>query len=502
MTEDPLSRVLSEFARTLLTDFPIQGILDHLVGRIVDILPIEAAGVSLISPTTAPRFIAASDEAAMRFERLQTRLGEGPCLAAYETAEAISIPDIGRDDRFPVFAGQAKAEGLVAVFTFPLRDGDHCIGALDLYRTSAGALGKREMSAAQTLADVATAYLLNAQARVDLKAASATEQAAIERLRKLDQARNEFVATVSHELRTPMTSISGYVELLQDRSAGGLTTEQGRFVDAISRNSDRLAALADDLLTLSSLEPGAHCAEYDDVDMAEVVFAAASTLQAVLAGRQLELTLDAPDTALVVHGDARHLERLVLNLLTNAVKFTEDGGWVRCALQHHGGAVLLEVSDNGIGIPEGEQHELFTRFFRASTAHEHAIQGSGLGLAIVQSIVQSHGGRVSVRSAQMRGTTFLVELPAVLRHAEPSPGRCRREARCRPMNGCGNHRNPGSYPRPTRDSDVAPFPLLRDQQREAQAIRPRVAGLSRQSHAREIDGGCSGSSSSAPRLVP
>ena len=333
MTEEQLSDVLSEFAHTLLTDFPIQGILDHLVGRIVDILPIDAAGVTLISPRTAPRFVAASDDTAMRFEKLQSQLGQGPCMAAYETAQPISIPHLGQDDRFPVFAEKALAGGLVGVFTFPLREGEHCLGALDLYRTSEGDLGAREMSAAQTLADVATAYLLNAQARVDLKASSETEHAAVERLRALDQARNEFVATVSHELRTPMTSITGYVELLQDRDGGQLSPEQSDFVDAIRRNSDRLTALANDLLTLSSLEPGVPATRHLDVDLGEVLFAAASSMASVLAGRCLELTLDAPPEPVIVKGDARHLERLVLNLLTNAVKFTPDRGWVKCVLQ-------------------------------------------------------------------------------------------------------------------------------------------------------------------------
>ena len=101
LTEDRLSDVLSEFARTLVTDFPIQGILDHLVVRIVDILPIGGAGVSLISPTTHPRFIAASDESAMRYERLQSDLGEGPCLAAYETDAPITIPDLAERRPLP-----------------------------------------------------------------------------------------------------------------------------------------------------------------------------------------------------------------------------------------------------------------------------------------------------------------------------------------------------------------------------------------------------------------
>ncbi len=170
--EQPLSNVLSEFARTLVTDFPIQGILDHLVLRIVDVLPISAAGVSLISPGSHPRFIAASDGSAMRFEQLQAELDEGPCLAAFETGEAVSVPDLRDDDRFPNFAPRALEEGLAAVFTFPLRQGDHQLGALDLYRTTPGPMDAGAMVAAQTLADVAAAYLLNAQARADLRESS------------------------------------------------------------------------------------------------------------------------------------------------------------------------------------------------------------------------------------------------------------------------------------------------------------------------------------------
>lgn len=170
--EHRLSQVLSEFARTLVTDFPIQSILDHLVERIVEVLPISAAGVTLISPGADPHYVAASDAAALRFEQLQSELGEGPCLVTYATGEAVTVPDLGADDRFPVFARLAREEGLRAVFTFPLRDGERRLGALDLYRTTAGGLEPQAMVAAQTLADVAAAYLLNAQARADLRESS------------------------------------------------------------------------------------------------------------------------------------------------------------------------------------------------------------------------------------------------------------------------------------------------------------------------------------------
>jgi diguanylate cyclase (GGDEF)-like protein len=172
VNEGKLSAVLSEFARTLTTDFPIQRILDHLVARIVEVLPITAAGVTLISEGRAPRYVAASDLSALRFERLQTELGEGPCLTAYETGEAVSIPDLSAGDLFPRFAPAAIDAGLAAVFTFPLRGGQGRLGALDLYRDAPGELDQQDMAAAQTLADVAAVYLLNAQARDEARATS------------------------------------------------------------------------------------------------------------------------------------------------------------------------------------------------------------------------------------------------------------------------------------------------------------------------------------------
>ncbi len=388
--QDDLSVVLSEFAHTLVTDFPIQGILDHLVRRIVDILPIGAAGVSLISPTTHPHLVAGSDESAVRYEHLQTELGEGPCLAAYETDGAIAIPDLTDDDRFPRFAKAALGEGLVAVFTFPLRNDDRCLGALDLYRTTPGVLEADDMETAQTLADVATAYLLNSEARL---------------------AKSEFVATVSHELRTPMTSIAGFVELLQDDEEGRLSHDQETFVDAISRNSSRLNALANDLLTVSALEGTAGQHQHVSVDLGAVVAAAHGTLAPAIAARQLDVTFQTPAGPVLVSGDATSLEALVTNLVGNALKFTDDGGWVRCTLSTDAGTARLEVADNGLGIPEPEQRDLFTRFFRSSTAQEHAIQGTGLGLTIVDSIVRSHGGDISVVSEHLRGSAFTVTLP-------------------------------------------------------------------------------------------
>jgi diguanylate cyclase (GGDEF)-like protein len=171
-SEVQLSDVLSEFARTMLTDFPIQGILDHLVKRIVEVLPVTAAGVTLISPNLGPRYVAASDESALCYEKLQTELGEGPCLVAYRTGRAVAVADLQAENRFPRFTSRAVEAGLGAVFTFPLHSDDQRLGALDLYRRTPGALDAAAMAASQTLADVTSAYLINAQARSDLRESS------------------------------------------------------------------------------------------------------------------------------------------------------------------------------------------------------------------------------------------------------------------------------------------------------------------------------------------
>jgi diguanylate cyclase (GGDEF)-like protein len=174
-TEEKLSGILSEFARTVVTDFPIQAILDHLVVRIVDVLPVTGAGVTLIAPGTDPRYVAASDAAAQSFERLQADLGEGPCIAAYASGETVCVPSLRMDRRFPRFGPRALELGLEAVFTFPLNHGAEKLGALDVYCTESGPMEAAEMTAAQTLAGVTAAYLLNARARADLQ--EATEQA-------------------------------------------------------------------------------------------------------------------------------------------------------------------------------------------------------------------------------------------------------------------------------------------------------------------------------------
>jgi GAF domain-containing protein len=169
--EQTLWSVLGEFARTVRTNFPVQGILGHLVKRIVDMLPIPSAGIALISAGVAPHYVAVSDHEDLRFEhpRSNPGEGEGPCVQAFETGQPVVVPDLRVGRRFPRFAPAAATTQLTAVFTFSLNGGVGRLGALDLYRDApAEDLDSTDMVSAQTLTDVAAAYLLNAQARDEL----------------------------------------------------------------------------------------------------------------------------------------------------------------------------------------------------------------------------------------------------------------------------------------------------------------------------------------------
>ena len=237
------------------------------------------------------------------------------------------------------------------------------------------------------------------------------DREATARLRDLDRAKSDFVSMVSHEIRTPITNIVGYTEMLQDGAAGPLSREQDRLLDAVRRNGRRLIGLIDDLLTLSRIESGSFTLKKTEVDLLSVFDRAHEAVDPLVAGRRLGIDVDLPHQPVLVLGDAEQLERVVESVLTNAVKFTEDGGHVQWSLSTEDGHAVIEVEDNGIGIAEDEQADLFTRFFRSRAAQERAIQGSGLGLAIAQWIVHGHGGEITVRSREHVGTLVQVVLP-------------------------------------------------------------------------------------------
>ncbi len=235
----------------------------------------------------------------------------------------------------------------------------------------------------------------------------------IDRLERLDQQKTNFLATVSHELRTPLTSISGYLELLQDGDAGELTGEQHQVLEVVDRNTRRLTSLIGDLLVLNQIESGGLKLNVTGVSMRELITHAGEELYPLVSSGAVELDIDAGPEAAIVQGDRGHLHRAVVNIVSNAIKFSHPGGVVtiRCTLDQGARRVLFTCEDNGIGIPADDQEQLFSRFYRASNATDQAIAGTGLGLSIVKQIVEDHGGELRLTSVEGEGTTVVIDLP-------------------------------------------------------------------------------------------
>ena len=237
------------------------------------------------------------------------------------------------------------------------------------------------------------------------------ERNALEELREVDKVKDAFVSTVSHELRTPITNIIGYSELLDEGDFGDLTPQQREAMVRIEDNSRRLLSLINDLLTLSALQSGTLEVNLVPVDLVEVVRSAEDAILPRLRGSGVGLVMDLPPEPLVVPGEAEKLERVLVNLMTNAIKFTPPQGTVTVRLVAEGSWAIAEVADTGYGIPPEDLDRLFSQFFRSSVAQRKHIQGTGLGLSIVRSIVEAHGGQVEVASTLDVGTTFRVYLP-------------------------------------------------------------------------------------------
>jgi signal transduction histidine kinase len=228
--------------------------------------------------------------------------------------------------------------------------------------------------------------------------------------RELDRMRDAFVATVSHELRTPLTSISGFLEMMEDEEHG--VGAAGRtYLDVIRRSTDRLHNLVEDLLLIAQIEARRVELELAPVDLTELTRRSVEACRPTANERQVSLDVIA-DHPPLVRADARRLEQVTDNLISNAIKFSATGGSVTVSIDSEGDSARLVVADTGIGIASDEVGQVFSRFFRASTASQAAIPGTGLGLSITRALVEQHGGSISLESVEGRGTTVTVHLPA------------------------------------------------------------------------------------------
>nr|WP_290665380.1 ATP-binding protein [Ardenticatena sp.] len=285
----------------------------------------------------------------------------------------------------------------------PLRVGGRIIGALDVQSTEPDVFSPQDIAVLQTLADQLAVAIENARAYE-------RQRETAERLRELDQLKSQFLANMSHELRTPLNSIIGFSRVILKGIDGPINELQRKDLETIYNSGQHLLSLINDILDISKIEAGKMRLDFDKVDLYQVFDSVLSTAQGLIKDKPVELIREIPEGLPTIIADATRVRQILLNLLSNAAKFTEKGE-IRVTATQAGDEVIISVSDTGPGIPEDQLDKLFEAFYQVDGSMTRKVGGTGLGLAITRHFVEMHGGKIWVRSTVGKGSTFTFSLP-------------------------------------------------------------------------------------------
>ena len=345
--------------------------------------------------------------------------------AALDTLTSGAFDCVLLDYRLPKSDGlallqRARANGLCVPFIVLTGQGDEELAA-EMMRAGASDYLAKSFVTPDRLERSIRHALRIAQAESERTLLLASEKAAREEAQAANRAKDEFMATLSHELRTPLNAILGWAHLLRDAKLDAAHTV--RAVDAVVRNAEAQARLIEDLLDVSRIATGKLDLDFAEVQLGALVDSLVDSFQPDAAAREITLTCVADGTA-EVQGDARRLQQIVGNLISNAIKFTPSGGRVDIALSRRASRAVITVRDTGIGLDAAFIPHAFERFQQAETGSTRRHGGLGLGLNIVRHLAGLHGGTVTAESeGHGRGATFTVSLPLVATARPPQADR-------------------------------------------------------------------------------
>lgn len=230
-------------------------------------------------------------------------------------------------------------------------------------------------------------------------------------MKKMDQMKSDFVSMVSHEIRSPMNSLLAQMNILLDGLAGDVTEKQREILERASGKISSLNNLVSELLDIARIESGMMTSEKEDIKILHLLKEQIKFHESEAANKKINIILDSPAELPSIMANLQSIEEVISNLITNAIKYSPDGGSITLKASVENDYFTLHVKDTGFGIPEEDLDKIFTKFHRVKDENTRTIHGTGLGLAIVKSIIESHHGRVSVVSCLGGGTTFTVVLP-------------------------------------------------------------------------------------------
>ena len=431
------SQALLHVTRAINRSVQLESVITLILQSAVELLDAAGAAVFLLAPPPAdpgaPAPPADSHLVAARYaiglagaadgETVDLPLDQALAGRAVRTRTTQVVDDVAAepDLAFPALAHGRQLRSLVAV---PLTVGEQSLGVLGTYSDRHAAFDADAVRLLEAFGAQAATALTNARLYDEAWRGREAAEREQQRLRELEQMKDEFLSTAAHELRTPLTTIRmaaglalEQMELLASRAASEGPGINPRLLDLlrlIAAGSERMQALVNSLLDLTRLEQGRTALNLAELDLREVVETAAAATQPLFASKNQQLTTHLPEAHYRVRGDRERLEQVLINLLSNAHKYSPPGAQVEVRGRRLDNECQLLVRDNGPGVPADERELIFERFYRSSRHREAGIPGTGLGLPIARTIAQLHRGRLWVEPAAEGGSIFALALPLVL----------------------------------------------------------------------------------------
>jgi two-component system, NtrC family, sensor kinase len=403
-------RALGEIGQAISSTLDLKSVLNTIVARATELSGTDA-GVVYEYHEQREVFVPRAT-AHLETEIVETMLatpvrkGEGATGRLAELPEPIQVPDILAAPAESRVRGALVRSGYRALLAVPLVREGHLLGGLTVIRRATGTFAADTIELLQTFATQSSLAIQNARLFREIEEKS-------HQLEVASQHKSEFLANMSHELRTPLNAIIGFSEVLTDRMFGELNEKQEEYLKDIYASGQHLLSLINDILDLSKIEAGRMELEATDFDLPSAIDNALILVRERASRRGITLGHSIDERLGVIRGDERKVKQVLLNLLSNALKFTPEGGRIDVCAAPGDGVAEISVADTGVGIAPEDQEAVFEEFRQVGTA-DKKVEGTGLGLALSRKFIELHGGRIWVESEVGKGSRFTFSLP--LRH--------------------------------------------------------------------------------------
>ena len=399
-------KALGEVSQAVSSTLDLQKVLATIVAHAAELSGTESGAIYEFDEASEEFQLRAthrmSEELIQAIQEAGVKLGETALGRAGVNREAVQIPDILEEPTYPT-SEIMKQEGFRALLAVPLLREDRLIGGLVVRRRAPGQFQKETVDLLQTFATQSALAIQNARLFREIEAKGRELEIA-------SKHKSDFLANMSHELRTPLNAILGYTELILDKIYGEVPENIQEVLERVEKNGRHLLGLINDVLDLSKIEAGQLVLSLDDYSMKDVVHTVFTSVESLAAEKNLELKVSVSPEVAQGKGDQQRISQVFLNLVGNAIKFTEAGE-VRIEATASNDNFVVSVSDTGPGLSEADQQMIFEEFHQVDGSSTRKKGGTGLGLSIAKRIVEMHGGRIWVESTEGKGSTFWFTLP-------------------------------------------------------------------------------------------